>query len=411
MSEEFKWDKIGNEIRSAVQNSLETGDFSQLGGTVAETVAGVVNEAKRQASAAQDTYVNTRRSWEPQFTNVPSHREKKISVSKQPPAVRVEKKGNVAGVLYIVFGSIGIGCVCVALLVLLILTAIFHTTGLYITDVILLLSLFGFSRMLKSGCSLRGRLKRANRYVELCNGKRYINISDLSRHSGRSIKYVLKDIKTMLRTGIYPEGHLDEKEQCLMLDDVTYREYLEVERGRKEQMIPEQTANAKKKKSGAEGAGEEDALLRENPQLAAMVRQGNEYILRLRNMNDRIEGEVISAKLFTLENILREIFDRVKSHPEQMSKMQKFMDYYLPTSLKLVEAYKEFDSVSSPGEDIIKAKYEIEKTLDTINESFEELRNQLFLDSVFDATTDAQVLQTMLAKEGLAREKVFEPRR
>ena len=83
------------------------------------------------------------------------------------------------------------------------------------------------------------------------------------------------------------------------------------------------------------------------------------------------------------------------------------MDYYLPTTIKLVEAYEEFDRVSVPGEDILTAKAEIEKTLDTINGAFVELLNNLFQSTAFDVTTDAQVLQTMLAKEGLTREMDF----
>ena len=80
------------------------------------------------------------------------------------------------------------------------------------------------------------------------------------------------------------------------------------------------------------------------------------------------------------------------------------MDYYLPTTLKLVEAYEEFDGISVPGEEVVQAKAEIEKTLDTINEAFAELLNNLFQDAVFDATTDAQVLKSMLAREGLTKE-------
>ena len=81
--------------------------------------------------------------------------------------------------------------------------------------------------------------------------------------------------------------------------------------------------------------------------------------------------------------------------------MHKFMNYYLPTSLKLVSAYEEFDDLSSQGEEILEAKQEIEKTLDTINSAFEELLNRMFREAAYDVTTDAQVLQTMLAKEGL----------
>lgn len=91
----------------------------------------------------------------------------------------------------------------------------------------------------------------------------------------------------------------------------------------------------------------------------------------------------------------------MQEHPEQMHRMHKLMDYYLPTMLKLVEQYAEFDEISSPGEDILDAKKEIEKTLDMINQAFVTLLNNLFRDAAFDASADAQVLQTMLAKEGL----------
>ena len=138
-----------------------------------------------------------------------------------------------------------------------------------------------------------------------------------------------------------------------------------------------------------------------------ILTEGSEYIRKLRDLNDRIPGEVISAKLFCLENLLKDIFDSVREHPEQMHRMHKLMNYYLPTTLKLVEAYEEFDRVSSPSEEILKAKAEIENTLDTINQAFRELLNTLFQDAVFDATTDAQVLKTMLAKEGLTRELEF----
>ncbi len=145
-----------------------------------------------------------------------------------------------------------------------------------------------------------------------------------------------------------------------------------------------------------------------NPELDAMIAQGRDCIRRLRDMNDNIPGEAISAKLFRLENLLKEIFESLREHPKQMPQMQKFMNYYLPTTIKLVGAYEEFDSLSVQGEEIAEAKAEIEKTLDTINKAFGELLNKLFRDTAYDVTTDAQVLQTMLAKEGLAGQSVFE---
>ena len=138
-----------------------------------------------------------------------------------------------------------------------------------------------------------------------------------------------------------------------------------------------------------------------------MIAEGMECIRKLRNLNDKIAGEVISAKLSRLEKLLKDLFDSVREHPEQMHRMHKLMRYYLPTTLKLVEAYEEFDRISVPGDDILAAKAEIENTLDTINQAFSELLNNLFQDAVLDATTDAQVLKTMLAREGLMSEMDF----
>ena len=334
--------------------------------------------------------------------------------------VKTRRVGNVAGTLYMVFGGIGTGIMAIALLIFIIMMMVGAASsilgGLSILSGGLLLA---FLIMIERGCVKKERLKRAQRYVALCNGNTYINIEDLAMHMGKSERFIRKDVKKMLKLGIFPEGHLDQRETCLMLDDATYREYLSLEKQRKAQELEAKVAAMKDKKAPrqpqVETAQKEEIPNEQaqtapevNPELEALISQGQDCIRRLRDMNDSIEGEVISAKLFQLENLLKEIFDRIKEHPEQMSQMQKFMNYYLPTTLKLVQAYSEFDSISAPGEDIISAKAEIEKTLDTINKAFVELLNNLFRDSVFDVTTDAQVLQTMLAKEGLTRDMEFE---
>ena len=59
---------------------------------------------------------------------------------------------------------------------------------------------------------------------------------------------------------------------------------------------------------------------------------------KLHKLNDDIPGEVISRKLYVLEDLLKQMFSRVREHPEQMDRMHKLMYYYLPTMLKLVRA-------------------------------------------------------------------------
>ena len=77
------------------------------------------------------------------------------------------------------------------------------------------------------------------------------------------------------------------------------------------------------------------------------------------------------------------------------------MNYYLPTTRKLVDAYRELDQETIISENMAKTKKEIEDTLDTINEAFENLLDSFFEERAMDISSDISVLQTMLAQEGL----------
>ena len=132
-----------------------------------------------------------------------------------------------------------------------------------------------------------------------------------------------------------------------------------------------------------------------------MVAEGNDYIHKIRQANVAIQGEEISAKLDRLSMVMDKIFLHIEGHPEKVEEIHRFMEYYLPTTLKLVTAYQEFDSQPVQGENIRTAKKEIEETLDTINQAFERLFDNFFADAAMDISTDIDVLETMLAQEGL----------
>ena len=81
--------------------------------------------------------------------------------------------------------------------------------------------------------------------------------------------------------------------------------------------------------------------------------------------------------------------------------LQKMMDYYLPMTVKLLDAYEEMDRQPIQGETIRSSKKEIEDTLDTLNEAFAKLLDSVFQDTAWDVSSDISVLHTMLAQEGL----------
>ena len=458
---------LGEKFKETIAEAMKTGDFHALNTLVTDTVNDALREADFQANlsreATEKKVWNSQRNWqdkkreemkteaqiqaereqrekqqeEHRRQNEEWHRQRRereaqweaqrkaqaeqnrarnqaqpvtprpATAAEMTSLVKMEKKGNVSGTLCTVFGGIGLGFSGLGLLVQLLLAA-FQAAALSAAILPGVLSLV-FLEMIAYGNGQRRRLQRAEKYLELCGTKMYGVINEMARYTGKSVRYVRRDLRKMLKAGMFPDGHLDDKETCFMLNDVIYRQYLETEKAYLEQKkIREQ-----EKEQNTENADPQDTEQnRREQELHSMVAEGMEYIRHLRDLNDKIEGEAISEKLYRLENLLKEIFDRVQEHPEQMHRMHKLMEYYLPTMLKLVEQYAEFDEVSSPGDDILEAKKEIEKTLDMINQAFVTLLNNLFQDAAFDASADAQVLQTMLAKEGLTesdfvREKKF----
>ena len=225
----------------------------------------------------------------------------------------------------------------------------------------------------------------------------YESVDTIANSTGATREKVIKNIKKILKKGFFPEGFLDEQETTFMVSKEVYEQYLLAENGRKA-----------KEQEDLERQKNNQMTTAEQTELDVMISKGNQYITRLRQLNDNIPGQVITEKLTRLEGLLGEIFDRVREHPDQMVNCRKLMDYYLPTMIKLVEAYEEYDKVSSPGEDIKAAKNEIEKTLDIINQAFVELLNKLYQSSVWDVKAEANVLKTMLRQEGLADDRFKE---
>ena len=234
----------------------------------------------------------------------------------------------------------------------------------------------------------------ADRYVELIGNRQYMDIKTLALAANRSERKVIRELKKLIDLGYFPQGHFDRNCTTFILTDEVFNHYIELE-SRGDDNIIDTTARSEDEQEFPDLSPEDSA------ELSRMIREGKDQISRIRTLNDDIPGVEISAKLDRMEGLLKEIFARIKEHPDQMSRIHELMDYYLPTAVKLVDAYREYDRVSEPGKEILEAKTDIENTLDTINSALGKLLNKLFKDSVLDVTTDAQVLKTVLTQKGL----------
>jgi 5-bromo-4-chloroindolyl phosphate hydrolysis protein len=112
----------------------------------------------------------------------------------------------------------------------------------------------------------------------------------------------------------------------------------------------------------------------------------------------------MSNKLYKLENIMNKIFEQVKKDPSSADELHKLMNYYLPTTKKLLSAYVELDKQDSAGENVMQTKREIDMAMDTINLAFEKLLDSLFQDMAWDISSDISVMKTMMAQDGLTNE-------
>jgi len=298
-------------------------------------------------------------------------------------------KGNVSSVLYMVGGGIGMGISGLSLIGRLAqlavgtasMTAIAVGAGFFLA----------FSALTNNGVIQKRRLDKAKRFNILVGDKQYMDIEELALASNQSERRTLYDLKKMLKIGFFPQGHIDAEKTTIMLSDSVFSEYQRTMRNSK----------------AIEGAAKEvvDTTSRvvdaEESELKLMISEGTDYINRLHAINEDIPGEIMTAKLNRLENILKELFGCVEKHPEQMPRMHEVMNYYLPTIMKLMEAYKEYDSLIEADREILDAKKQIEGSIDTINSALRKILNNLFRDSVWDVTTDATVLNTMLTQKGL----------
>ena len=143
-----------------------------------------------------------------------------------------------------------------------------------------------------------------------------------------------------------------------------------------------------------------------NEELDKVLADGEKAIGELRRLDENIEDEKISRDIVELEKTAKAIFEQVKAQPEKLPKIRKLMDYYLPTTLKLLNAYDRMSVAGISGENIDTTKEKVENMMTTIVESFRKQYDALFGADALDISTEISVLETMMVREGFAGERM-----
>ena len=415
------WQEAGDQIRDLVQNAIDSGNYSELSNTITDVVNSAVDGvqdvlknslsdlgrqqvcggwskrpedlagAERKSDRYAQSHDTVRRRQE-----AAERIRKSMQGKEYHPVPRTKTPGLIAGKAMKWTGySLG-GMFAVTAGILAIVSG---ATGaelvlpMGIIDVFLVASVaLGIK-----GSRQEGLAKRFRRYQQVIGERTFCLIEELSAAIGKKPKFVQKDLRKMIRDGFFPQGYLDKKETCLITDQQTYQQYLQTEKAYEARA---QEAQADGRKAGAQQASASTAAPH-GSEYQKLLAEGQSYIRHIHTCNDKIEDPVISEKLDRMEMIVTRIFTEAGRNPDIADDLKKMMSYYLPTTKKLLDAYCELDEQPVPGENIETTKQEIAATLDTLNNAFAKLLDDLFEEKAWDISSDISVLNTMLAQEGL----------
>lgn len=410
------WEHFGEEIKQTIQDAIDTKDYSRLNQMVSDTVnhamdcvsAGIKNGGwYRDPKTGQPLYRNKKNTGSRSGAENQGYRpnqESKMSEmrnysqNRPVPVTPRYLKGTsvkIGGTFLAATGAVfGLTSVIFLIITLIgsLITAFDVVSGLIIG--IFAVAFISFAVMTYVGVDMVRTVGRFRQYVSVLRDREFCDIKEIASATGRDVRKVLKDVKKMITKGWFCQGHLDKKESCLMVSEHAWNQYTALMEDMKQRKAEEQAAQKKMQE-------EYDRL---SPEVQKIVQAGDEYVRKIKAANDAIPGEVISAKISRMELLVDRIFDRVEQNPDSVNDMRRMMDYYLPTTMKLLEAYEELDAQPVQGENIISSKKEIEDTIDTLNIAFEKLLDSLFQDTAWDVSSDISVLHTMLAQEGLTED-------
>lgn len=406
MSENFdELGELGDRIKEIIDTAVSTKDYRQMTEDIKQTVGQTINSTLNSAvdtgseairnglnsmfGSGNSEYHNKTKEFEERRRREREQERKKQEEEKAKERMLTlydrNTGGRMKGMMLAISGGILASGMGLGTLVLSIFGTVGHMSSLVLGGTCFLAAgaLAGVG-LLTGGIKKLGKLERFQKYIGTLGTHTYCNFEQLSAAVGKPVKFVKKDVKKMISDGWFRQGHIDAQETCLITSNETYQQYT-------------QTAKALEEKKQEEERRQADL----SPEVQEVLDKGNEFLDKIHKSNDAIPGVEISAKISRMELIVEKIFERAQKHPEIIPDLKKMMNYYLPMTVKLLDAYEEMDRMPVQGENIQSSKKEIEDTLDTLNQAFEKLLDSVFQDTAWDVSSDISVLHTLLAQEGL----------
>ncbi len=144
------------------------------------------------------------------------------------------------------------------------------------------------------------------------------------------------------------------------------------------------------------------------PEVDPIIEEGNRALSEMGRLYLSIKDPEVRSKINEIMRITDKITQDAIQDPSDIPQIKKFMNYYLPTTIKLLNAYDRMSSQGIEGENLDKSMKNINEMLDAAIVAYKKRLDSLFADQALDIETDIEVMNTMLAREGLAENKDFQ---
>ena len=394
-----KWDEFGGGIDDVIQKAIDSGNYNSLGRDVNDIIRKAaytfedainrgLNEARNKTvkTNLDGNTVEINKSYQDRIRRPDSKKEIAVSDKKIYISDNELMTNGMISLIGGGFTSFGLGIGFIDRII----------SGGFL-DIVALSSMFAASAIwcMYGIKVLKDRLIFNNyqKVINLSESHSYATIEELMNETGESKKKTIKRLRKMIRKRWFKEGHIDKNETTFISTNETYALYQKTQLGFEErQRIEEELGRFK----------EENTKKVENEaEVNETLNQGRKYLAQISHLNDRITGIEVSNKIFKIEDLTGRILKRVEEHPSSVEDIKQLMKYYLPMTIKLLTAYAEMDEQPVKVENIDKSKQEIENVLDSLNDAFNKLLDDLYKDTAWDISSDVSVLNAMLKREGL----------
>ena len=329
-----------------------------------DTAAQVRSHAQQAQSRTQQT--------QPTKPAQPKKQSAVQKVTQTPrPSMGGAKAMKIIGIILAAVGCVGLSAVAEGAVAYAasgawwnLLSVLFFPTGL----------LAGGVSLLIGSAVMKRKMRRYAKYLACAGTRDAIPLAHLMKAAEVGEAKAERDLEAMVEKGMWgPDAYLDRGNDILFRTQAAANAYFSAKRTGEQRQAAETAAqNA----DGYEG-----------------------MLLAIRRANDRIDDEVLSAKIDRLEAVTSQIFKVIQEQPTKKNQASTFLNYYLPTTQKLLDSYADFEEAGVSGQNLDQAKSRIADTMDNIIAGFEHQLDALYQDAAMDIDSDIRVMETMLRRD------------